>query len=329
MGQRRERGPTMADIARHVGVSRPLVSIVLRGAGGASEATRRRVLDAAAELGYRPDAFAQGLRSHRTRNLGVLFALRRPFEVELVEHLFRETERLGYHLLLGALTASREPESVVDELMGYRCEGLIVIGPHAAVVDQVPIVEIGRGTTASGADVVRNDDALGVRQAVAHLVDLGHRAIAFADGGDNPGAAERLAGYRDAMAGHGLGGEALVVGGGYAEEDGSSAARTLLAAPLPTAVIAGNDLAAIGLLDTLLRAGVSIPGDVSVVGYDDSRFARLPGIDLTSVRQDAPRMAQLAARAVVDRLDGRPRGPRDMALPPKLVVRGTTAPPSR
>jgi DNA-binding LacI/PurR family transcriptional regulator len=106
-GGTRERRPTMADIARHVGVSRPLVSIVLRGAEGASEATRERVLNAAAELGYRPDSLAQGLRSNRTRHLGVLFALRRPFEVELVEQMFPIVEQLGYHLLLGATTQTR------------------------------------------------------------------------------------------------------------------------------------------------------------------------------------------------------------------------------
>jgi hypothetical protein len=87
-GSGRERRPTMADVANHVGVSRALVSIVFRGVEGASEATRQRVLEAAAELGYRPDSLAQGLRRNRSRNLGVLFSLRRPFEVELVEHMY-------------------------------------------------------------------------------------------------------------------------------------------------------------------------------------------------------------------------------------------------
>jgi DNA-binding LacI/PurR family transcriptional regulator len=184
----------MADIARHVGVSRPLVSIVLRGVDGASDATRERVLQAAAELGYRPDALAKGLRSSRTRNLGVVFALRRPFEVELVEDMFPVARTLGYHLLLGATTPARDQEAVIDELLGYRCEGLIVVGPELhghrldPIVDEVPVVEIGRGVTGGPVDVVRNDDALGTRQAVDHLVALGHRAIAFIGGGTNPGA---------------------------------------------------------------------------------------------------------------------------------------------
>ena len=147
----RDRRPTMADVAKHVGVSRALVSIVFRGVDGASEATRQRVLDAAAELGYRPDSLAQGLRRSRTRNLGVLFSLRRPFEVELVEHMYPAVEKLGYHLLLGAFTPGRGQDAVVDELLSYRCEGLVVVGPELhgrdlePIAEEVAVVEVGPG----------------------------------------------------------------------------------------------------------------------------------------------------------------------------------------
>jgi DNA-binding LacI/PurR family transcriptional regulator len=329
----RGRKPTMADIARHVGVSRALVSIVFRGADGASEATRRRVLEAAEELGYRPDSLASGLRRNRTRNVGVLFDLRRPFEVELVEHLFPAARELDYHLLLGAVTPTRTQETVIDELLRYRCEGLIVVGPEVdghgleALADEVALVQVGRTVTRRPVDVVRNDDALGTRQAVEHLVSLGHRAIAHIEGGSNPGAEDRRDGYREAMTNHGLNRWIRVVPGGYTEEDGARAARQLLTEELPTAVIAANDLSAIGLLDIVIRAGARVPGDLSVVGYDDSRFAKLPGIDLTSVRQDIPGMAKFAVQAVVERLDLPDREPKDLALPPHLVVRGTTSPP--
>ena len=332
---RRGRRPTMADIARHVGVSRPLVSIVLRGVDGASDETRERVLNAAAELGYRPDSLAQRLRSNRTRHLGVTFQLRRPFEVELVEHMFPIVDDLGYHLLLGALTPHRGQRAVVDELLGYRCEGLIVVGPEVggyrldAIAEELPVVETGRRITPGPVDVVRNDDALGTTQAVDHLVSLGHRDIAFVDGGANPGARDRQAGYRTAMRRHGLHTRVRVVPGGYTEDEGAKAARLLMTRALPTAVITSNDLSAIGLLDTLLRAGIQVPEDISVVGYDDSRFARLPGIDLTSVRQDIPRMAELAVRAVIGRLDDPDQQPPDVATAPHLVVRGPTAPPAR
>ncbi|EFL27891.1 LacI family transcription regulator [Streptomyces himastatinicus ATCC 53653] len=323
----------MADVARHVGVSRALVSIVFRGAEGASEATRQRVLEGAAALGYRRDSLARGLRSNRTRNLGILFDLRRPFEVEFVEHTYPAVEKYGYHLLLGAVTPHRNQARVVEELLTYRCEGLIVLGPEPdgdrleSIADEVPLVEVGRGVTPGRVDVVRNDDALGTRQAVDHLVHLGHRAIAHIDGGTNPGARDRRAGYREAMTDHGLAHEIRVVAGGYTDEAGATAARQLLAEGLPTAVITANDQAVIGLLDVAVRAGLRIPEDLSVIGYDDSRFLRLPGIDLTSVRQDIPAMAELAVQAAVERIELPETEPRSVALPPQLVVRNTTKTP--
>lgn len=329
----RDRRPTMADVANHVGVSRALVSIVFRGAEGASEATRQRVLDAAAELGYRPDSLAQGLRRNRSRNLGVLFSLRRPFEVELVEHMYPAAREHGYDLLLGPFTPGRGQDVVVDELLRYRCAGLIVVGPdlHARdlepLAEQVAVVEVGRGVTRGPVDVIRNDDAVGTQQAVDHLVALGHHAIAYIDGGDNPGADRRRDGYRLAMTNHRLTKDIQVVAGGYTEDDGAKAAKSLLAAGLPTAVIAANDPCAVGILDVVIRAGIKIPEDLSVIGYDDSRFGRLPGIDLTSVRQNIRKEARLAVKAVIERLELPTRKPRELVLRPRLVVRGTTGQP--
>jgi DNA-binding LacI/PurR family transcriptional regulator len=222
---------------------------------------------------------------------------------------------------------------VIDELLRYRCAGLIVVGPelHARdlepLADQVAVVEVGRGVTRGPVDVIRNDDAGGTRQAVDHLVALGHREIAYIDGGANPGAVDRRDGYRTAMADHGLTRHVRVVPGGYTEDEGADAARHLLADGLPTAVIAANDPCAIGVLDTVIRAGLTVPADLSVIGYDDSRFGRIPGIDLTSVRQNIPRAARLAITSVVDRLDHPNHTPRDHILPSTLVVRGTTTAP--
>ncbi len=176
-------------------------------------------------------------------------------------------------------------------------------------------------------DVIRNDDAVGTRQAVDHLVGLGHRDIAYIDGGDNPGAEHRRDGYRVAMAEHALQDSIRVIPGGYTEDEGADAGSLLLREGLPTAVIAANDPCAIGLLDTVLRAGLNVPADLSVIGYDDSRFGRIPGIDLTSIRQNIPKMARLAIEAVVGNLEKPDRKPRDVNLRPRLVLRGTTAPP--
>jgi DNA-binding LacI/PurR family transcriptional regulator len=129
------------------------------------------------------------------------------------------------------------------------------------------------------------------------------------------------------MRSHGLEEAVRIVPGGLTEDDGAAAARTLLAGPLPGAVTVFNDRCALGLLDVLRLAGRTVPEDVSVVGYDDSRIARLSSVDLTSVAQDVGRLTTLAVERAVARLDGRPVGRRELVVPPRLVVRSTTAPP--
>jgi DNA-binding LacI/PurR family transcriptional regulator len=240
---------------------------------------------------------------------------------------------LGYELLLGPLTPGRGQDVVIDELLRYRCGGIVVVGPKldlrdlTPLTEEVAVVEVGRAVTGGLLDVIRNDDASGTRQAVDHLVDLGQRDIAYVDGGDNPGADHRRDGYSAAMGDHGLADRVRVVAGGYNEDNGAAAARQLLDEGLPTAVIAANDPCAVGALDTLLRAGCRVPADISMIGYDDSRFGRLPGIDLTSVLQNIPKMARLAVASVVERLDEPDGKIISKVLRPKLVVRGTTAVP--
>jgi DNA-binding LacI/PurR family transcriptional regulator len=179
-------------------------------------------------------------------------------------------------------------------------------------------------------DVVRNDDGQGLRKAVDHLVGLGHRRIAHVDGGRGTISMERRRGYEDAMRLHGLSEQIRTIPGGPTEEDGVRAAQAILAAPdgLPTALTMYNDQSAIGALDALRRAGLSIPGDLSVIGYDDERAAQLGHIDLTTIAQDTVTMTTLAAARAQDRVDGVPVAHREMIIAPRLVVRGTTAPPA-
>ncbi|WP_307841555.1 LacI family DNA-binding transcriptional regulator [Streptomyces endocoffeicus] len=330
----RLKRPTMSDVAARVGVSQALVSLVFRNQPGASAETRRRVFRAAEELGYRPDTAAQLLRRARSRQLGVLFTMRQPHDVGIVEALYPAARKHGYTLVLNAMVDTRDERQAMDELLGLRCEAIITIGttferhPLATDVGRPSIVEINPLTRAAGTDVVRTAERNGMRQAVDHLVVQGHRAIAHIDGGGMPAAEERRRGYRAAMRRHGLADHIQVHPGDYTEESGARVARDLLARPeLPTAVIAGNDRCAHGLLGTLLRAGVSVPDDVSVVGYDDSQLARLSFIDLTSVRQDAAEAAEAAVRAAAERLDEGRTADRDIVLDPTLVVRGSTGPP--
>ena len=179
-----------------------------------------------------------------------------------------------------------------------------------------------------GVDVVRTADDEGARQAVDHLAALGHRDIAHIDGGRAPGTADRRRGYRTAMTRHGLADHIRVLPGGLTEEDGATAARTLPAArPRPSALLAFNDRCATGVLDAFLRAGVPVPDEMSVVGFDDSRLARLAHIDLTTVGQDIPRLAELAVGRAITRMEAAP-GP-ETVIAPRLVVRATTAAPRR
>jgi DNA-binding LacI/PurR family transcriptional regulator len=330
------RRPTMVDVAARAGVSRALVSLVFRGAPGASAESREKVLRAAEELGYHPDNAARLLARGRSRTLGVLMTVREPFEADLVEAIYPEAERRGYDVLLSASTPGRDEAKAVEALLAHRCEGVILLGP---VVDDAFLDDLGSravavvvGRSAGGAavDSIRSADAEGMRQAVDHLVGLGHRRIVHVDGGPSgPNARVRREGYVAAMRAHGLDREVRIIPGAYHEDAGIAAGRTLLSEPsLPTAVIAANDRCAIGLLDTLRRVGVDVPGTVSVVGYNDDHLAHLSHIDLTTVRQDAAGLAQNAVRAAVERLE-EDVAPREVVLPPALVVRGTTAPPRR
>jgi DNA-binding LacI/PurR family transcriptional regulator len=191
------------------------------------------------------------------------------------------------------------------------------------------VVVVGRRIAGGVLDVVRSADHAGVGLAVDHLAELGHRDIAYVDGGTGTIAADRRRGYKTAMRRHGLLDRVTLVPGDHTEGSGAQAAQTFLNTKSPTAVITFNDRCALGLLDALSRGGVEIPGTMSVVGYDDSPSAQLAYINLTSVGQDAPHQAQQAVAAAVERLDYGRRVPREVVLTPRLVVRGTTAPPPK
>ena len=331
---RRSTRPTMRDVAARVGVSQALVSLVFRNAPGASPETRERVFRAAAEMGYRPNTAAQVLRRSRSRQIGVLFTMRQPFDVDLIEAIYPAADRHGYHIVLGALGPGRDERTAVEELLAYRCEAMILLGPTteaaqlAAAAENMPVVDVARRFSGDGVDVVRVADERGARLAVDHLVSLGHRAIVHVDGGNLPGSVYRSRGYEKAMRRHQLGREARILPGDHTEESGASAARQLMDDDrLPTAIFASNDRCAHGVVATLVRAGVAVPDDVSVVGFDDSGVARLSFIDLTTIRQDVTRMAESAVHAIVERLEHGRTVAREIVLEPSLIVRGTTGPP--
>ncbi len=323
----------MEDVASRAGVSRALVSIVFRDMPGASDATRQRVRDAARAIGYAPDQRARLLSRRHSGLIGVQFGVEHSFHGEVVEALYAAAAGSGYDVALSAVAPSRSEAEAVDSLLAYRCEALILLGPAVpagqldALGSRVPLVVVARNLRTKAIDVVRTDDVDGAEQATRHLIELGHRRIAHIDGGTAPGAAERRRGYRRAMQRGGLGDHLRIVTGGLTESAGADAGSQLVRSGTrrsqPTAVFAFNDRCAIGVIHAAGQAGWDVPGDLSVVGFDDSRVATLPWVDLTTVRQDVDRIATDAVRQAVSRVQAEP--PTSTIVPPRLIIRTSTA----
>ncbi|MGI8713049.1 MAG: LacI family DNA-binding transcriptional regulator [Solirubrobacteraceae bacterium] len=325
----------MEDVAREAGVSRALVSLVMRGQPNVSTARRRRVLDVAGRLGYRPNAMARSLASRRTRTVGVILDdLRNPFFAEIAGGVEELASALGYQLLLGAggRLALRE-RAALATLLEYRVDGVILVSPRmraadiAAAAAEVPLVLVGRRVRNVDADFVITDERHGTELVLDHLLGLGHERIAHVDGGRGAGGPQRRATYLRGMRDRRLGGRARVIPGDFTEDAGASAARQLLAEPdLPTAVFAANDMVAAGVLGEFDRAGLAVPGDVSIVGYDNVGIAHLAHVSLTTVDQPRAAMGRMALELLLDRIEHR-RPSIVRLIEPTLVVRSTTAPP--
>lgn len=328
--------PTMQDVAERAGVSRSLVSLVMRNSPKVSDHARHAVRRAADELGYRPDIAARQLASRRTNTLGlVLNDLHNPFFSEVTDEIHQVAARTGHSLLInsGMLEADAE-RAALDTLIGLRVDAILLIGTVLDVptlVDaarRVPLGVISRPIPSDALDTVNSDDHTGSALVVDHLVALGHRRICHLDGGRGAGARERRRGFIDAMRRHGL--EPDVITAGFTERDGTAATETMLARDeLPTAVYAANDLSAMGVLGVLLEAGVRVPDDISVVGHDDTALAAFRYVRLTTVDQHRVELGRIATESVIRRIDD-PQAPvTHEVVTPTLVVRTSTAPPSR
>ncbi|WP_430298445.1 LacI family DNA-binding transcriptional regulator [Sinomonas sp. B1-1] len=332
---------SVRDVAAHAGVSVSTVSRALRGVEGIAMGTRKRVQEAAELLGYSASPSASRLATGRTRTVAVVVPqLSKWFFAEVIAAAGRVLAREAYDMLLVELaTPDLRRAFFGGARLRGRSDGAIVLALQLrddemeALVRQAQVIALV-GSERPEASSVSVEDREGGRSATRHLVNLGHERIAFIGIRDEPGAtlggvppAERLQGYRAALAEARLPEDpALVLDVENSVASGAAAAAALLTlAEPPTAVFAASDEIAFGVLKTLRGAGLRVPEDMSVVGYDNHELA--DAVSLTTMDHDVSRQGALAAEALVAALaGGEPRGGR---IEPRLVVRGSTAPPRR
>ena len=345
------RNPTMADVAKKAGVSPSTATRVIYQNGYVSEENRRLVEEAVKATGYRPNTFARALRTQRSMTLGIVLtdAVTNPFFTRVGHAVQMEASRRGYSLV----TFSRN-ESVAGEKEAMRklrerdveaimfCHALDPDTVRAALATGVPVVQIERETL-SGGWLALVDQEPGIRAAVEHLVALGHRRIAFLGGDPEHGRfpiapeanveLQRIAAFRSAVAREGLSeaGTPIVVTEYVSDTNAVSLAgyrhgRALLARdPRPTAIVAGSDVLAAGVLQAMHEARLRAPDDISIIGYDDS-ISLFLSPPLTTVAQPIEDLGRTAITLAVEALEATNPTPRSETHPTRLVVRQSTGP---
>ena len=339
---------TRDDVARAAGVSVATVSYVLNGGPrGVSDEKRRRVLDAVAALGYRPNAIARSLRAKHTHVLGlVLPSGASPYFAALAHAIEEAAAARGYQMVVAnALDRTEREATQIEALLRLRVDGLIWIPadvragkrhPVPAIQLDVPTVQVDRVRpgTQGQYDAVVSDNEGGGALAAAHLLALGHRRVAVISGRrEHHHAQQRLAGAR-----HQLARAAVELPARWVEYTdfsyaaGAAAAAAWLAVPpseRPTAIIAGNDRTAIGALYAASQAGVRVPDQLSVVGFNDVPPAAFTVPPLTTVAQPLDEIGSVAVARLLARIETPQLAPQPatVQLPVKLVVRASTAPP--
>jgi LacI family transcriptional regulator len=314
--------PTIVDVAALSGVSKSTVSNVLRDAGRVAGETRSRVLEAIDALGYRPNSLARDLVRRRSQTIGVVLGdLANTFYAELVKLLERRISEAAYTTIVCNTDGRSERERArVEMLLERAVSGVVMLqfSGDGAVLDElaaagVPVVVVS--CWEERADCVAVDDRAGMAAAVEHLAALGHERIAHVSSHlvEDSTRAARAAGYEDAMRAHGLAPRLLDADAWAGPPDGV------------TAFAAANDLIAVRLIDALESAGLRVPGDVSVVGFDGTDLGAHPRIGLTTVAQPRGELIARGLELLRERLAGGGDGPRGVRLRGELVVRASTA----
>ena len=342
------RRPTQVDVAERAGVSRATVSYVINGQasdkGRIPQDTIDRVLQIVEELGYEPDAGARALRSGNSKTIGLIIPdLHNPHFWENADGVEQAARAAGYRLLPSSANLNPQyGEEIFKDLSGRRIDALILIGvavdqsPEAqatltrSISRNLPIVEVNdRVETDSHVDTVASDYRSTTTEAMAHLFAFGHRRISLVYGVAAADlAVDRLEPYREALVSQGLPvDDELIINCGPTFEDGYQAASRLLTSENPpTAIVAINDILALGVLRAAGDYGLQVPEDFSLVGFDDIPAARYLVPRLTTASKDAVRMGREAVHLALSRIDNPGQPSRVVRIPSQFIVRESTGP---
>lgn len=335
--------PTIKDIAREAQVSYATVSRALNGKYGVRPATRKRILEIARSLNYTPNAIARGLVTRRTRTIGLILPdITNPFFPEVARGVEEEAQRRRYSVFLCNTNWERSREREYVRLLAQkRVDGLIIapISNSGGELEEVPegvgVVYVSNVPRTTRRSYVQIDNVRGGYLATRHLLDAGFERIAFIGAVEGAQSAnERLEGYRLAFAESGVALEERYVHlGHFRQETGYRVIRDMIdSGDCPQAVFAENDIIALGVLQGVREAGLRVPADVAVVGFDDIAFASFRDIQLTTVYQPKYELGKLAVQMLLEetgggadaRQEAGSTGGRKIILEPRLIVRGTS-----
>lgn len=328
---------TSAEVALLAGVSQSAVSRVFTPGASASRKTAEKVREAARKLGYRPNSLARAMVSGRSRIIGLVVAyLDNHFYPEALEKLSNALQERGYHVLVFlAPNTAPQIDNVVGEILDYQVDGIIAasvaLSSELSACCQaagVPTVLFNRSQDRSEMSAVTSDNVAGGRKVAAFLLDGGHRKIGYIAGWEGAstqrdretGFVARLAEERVCLHARGI--------GNFKMDQAAAATRAMFAQDPPDAVFVANDHMAFAVMDVLrIELGLTVPGDVSVIGYDDVPAAAWPSYDMTTVRQPANRMVASTIEILLDEIEGKAHGPRRVKINGPLIVRGSARVP--
>ncbi|WP_123699774.1 MULTISPECIES: substrate-binding domain-containing protein [Stenotrophomonas] len=333
---------TIKDVAREAKVSVATVSRALNGHENVAEPVRQLVLEVAARLRYTPHAAARSLSSRRTNTVGVVLPdLYGEFFSELMRGIDQIARIRRQHLLVSSYHGDQEQQGAALRAMRGRVDGLLVLSPYAEspgfltdnLPQSLPTVLINTYLPDQDHPVLSIDDHAGAVAMTRHLLDVGHRRIAFISGPDsNYDARERLRGFRDALAAFGSDAQGIELPGDFDEASGHRAGQELLAAgTLPDAVFAANDMMALGCLYAFAQAGLKVPDDVALAGFDDIPLARFVHPSLTTMQVSIAELGDMAMTRLMQLMDSKSTESAGdkQTLVPKLIVRDSSKSVSR